>query len=327
MSKKRGNKKNLNLDNDSVDDLNVIKPESDKNNLTSKSAKAKAPKKGKKGKKDDDWSGDEDSKTPSLLNNVEEEIEPVGKKNTKKSEHICYDTGMKQGNTLQSDNFYFIVESKKHEQAESDDEEVSIAKTEQPAKKKGGKKGKNKNDDDWSDKDSDVELKLSVSEEEGDIIKPVKKSKKNAKNKKQEKHSDEEENGIEEPKVESTDKAETALEEVTEKVSELNIEDTKKEPEEKKLTHKEKKKLKKQQEYEKQMETLLKKGGQGHSDLDSNFTVTQAQKSANQLAHFENAVDIKVENFGISAKGNDLFVNANLLIAQGRHYGLVGPNG
>lgn len=54
----------------------------------------------------------------------------------------------------------------------------------------------------------------------------------------------------------------------------------KEEPSEKKLSHKEKKKLKKQQEYEKQMEMLTKKGGQGHSDLDANFTVSQAQKSA-----------------------------------------------
>lgn len=95
----------------------------------------------------------------------------------------------------------------------------------------------------------------------------------------------------------------------------------------KKLTHKEKKKMKKQQEYEKQMEAMLKKGGQGHSELDSNFTVSQVQKTAGQMAALENAVDIKIENFSISAKGNDLFVNANLLIAQGRHYGLVGPNG
>lgn len=51
-------------------------------------------------------------------------------------------------------------------------------------------------------------------------------------------------------------------------------------PSEKKLSHKEKKKLKKQQEYEKQVEMITKKGGQGHSDLDSNFTVSQAQKSA-----------------------------------------------
>lgn len=45
------------------------------------------------------------------------------------------------------------------------------------------------------------------------------------------------------------------------------------------------------------------------------------------MAALENAVDIKVENFSISAKGQDLFVNATLLIANGRRYGLVGPNG
>lgn len=133
-------------------------------------------------------------------------------------------------------------------------------------------------------------------------------------------------------KVKSIDHEDKKVEEDIEKItkiisstdiSEDKLDDTK----EKKLTHKEKKKLKKQQEYEKQMETLLKKGGQGHSELDSNFTVSQMQKTAGQLAAFENAVDIKVENFSISAKGNDLFINANLLIAQGRHYGLVGPNG
>lgn len=95
----------------------------------------------------------------------------------------------------------------------------------------------------------------------------------------------------------------------------------------KKLTHKEKKKLKKEQDYQKQMETMTKKGGQGHSELGENFTVSQTQKSAGQLQALENAVDIKVENFSISAKGKDLFVNANLLIANGRRYGLVGPNG
>jgi ATP-binding cassette subfamily F protein 1 len=75
------------------------------------------------------------------------------------------------------------------------------------------------------------------------------------------------------------------------------------------------------------METVTKKGGLGHSELTENFTVSQSLKSAGQLQALENAVDIKVENFSISAKGNDLFVNANLLIASGRRYGLVGPNG
>jgi len=70
------------------------------------------------------------------------------------------------------------------------------------------------------------------------------------------------------------------------------------------------------------MELMLKKGGQGHSDLTDNFTVSQVEKSVD-----DSAVDIKVERFNISAKGKDLFVNADLLIAKGRHYGLVGPNG
>lgn len=113
------------------------------------------------------------------------------------------------------------------------------------------------------------------------------------------------------------------IDEASKNLSELKFEDTA----DKKLSHKEKKKLKKQQDYEKKKETLLKKGGQGHSELDSNFTISQTQKTAGQLAALENAVDIKVENFSISAKGKDLFVNANLLIANGKRYGLVGPNG
>ena len=36
---------------------------------------------------------------------------------------------------------------------------------------------------------------------------------------------------------------------------------------------------------------------------------------------------LKIEKFGISARGKDLFVNATLQIAAGRRYGLVGPNG
>ena len=38
-------------------------------------------------------------------------------------------------------------------------------------------------------------------------------------------------------------------------------------------------------------------------------------------------MDIKIDKFSIAAKGKDLFTNASLLIAQGRKYGLVGPNG
>ena len=45
------------------------------------------------------------------------------------------------------------------------------------------------------------------------------------------------------------------------------------------------------------------------------------------MTNMENAVDIKIDKFSIAAKGKDLFTNASLLIAQGRKYGLVGPNG
>lgn len=111
-------------------------------------------------------------------------------------------------------------------------------------------------------------------------------------------------------------------EEVTEKISDMNIEETTK-----KLTHKEKKKLKKQQEYEKTLEMMTKTGGQGHSELESNFTVSQSAPQTRGAQQLDNAVDIKVENFSIAAKGKELFSNASLLIAQGRRYGLVGPNG
>lgn len=36
---------------------------------------------------------------------------------------------------------------------------------------------------------------------------------------------------------------------------------------------------------------------------------------------------VQIDNFSISARGKELFVNAELKIAAGRRYGLVGPNG
>ncbi|XP_052789762.1 ATP-binding cassette sub-family F member 1-like [Mya arenaria] len=86
-----------------------------------------------------------------------------------------------------------------------------------------------------------------------------------------------------------------------------------------KLSKKELKKLKKQMEYQKELDNL---------DPNSihQFSVSQAEKSAKKT-ELENQQDIKVENFSISARGKDLFVNANLYITAGRRYGLVGPNG
>merc|ERR1719337_404419 len=93
------------------------------------------------------------------------------------------------------------------------------------------------------------------------------------------------------------------------------------------LTHKEKKALEKKKKLDAEIAKMSTKGGTGHSALDANFTVAQALKTGAALTNMENAVDIKIDKFSIAAKGKDLFTNASLLIAQGRKYGLVGPNG
>ena len=68
------------------------------------------------------------------------------------------------------------------------------------------------------------------------------------------------------------------------------------------------------------MDRITKKGGQGHSELEKNFTVSQALKTGGALTQMETAVDIKIEKFSIAAKGKELFSNASLLIAQGRRW-------
>uniref|UniRef100_A0A915Q5E3 ABC transporter domain-containing protein n=1 Tax=Setaria digitata TaxID=48799 RepID=A0A915Q5E3_9BILA len=114
----------------------------------------------------------------------------------------------------------------------------------------------------------------------------------------------------------------------------------------KKLSRKELKKLRRKAEYDREIkemggavenqeekETTEKKdslvsGGIGSgAELGQHFSVSQQVKSSGQRNQFENAVDIKVENFDIAAQGRVLFHKAELTIAFGRHYGLVGPNG
>lgn len=87
------------------------------------------------------------------------------------------------------------------------------------------------------------------------------------------------------------------------------------------LSKKEKKKMKKQKEFERQMASV-----RAQNALEGDFSVSQAEMSSRQ-AMLENASDIKLEKFSISAHGKELFVNADLLIVAGRRYGLVGPNG
>ncbi|XP_058474492.1 ATP-binding cassette sub-family F member 1 [Solea solea] len=87
------------------------------------------------------------------------------------------------------------------------------------------------------------------------------------------------------------------------------------------LSKKEKKKKKKLLEYERQVASV-----RAQNDLEGDFSISQAEMSSRQ-AMLENASDIKLERFSISAHGKELFVNADLLIVAGRRYGLVGPNG
>ncbi|XP_014748248.1 PREDICTED: ATP-binding cassette sub-family F member 1 [Sturnus vulgaris] len=80
--------------------------------------------------------------------------------------------------------------------------------------------------------------------------------------------------------------------------------------------------MKKQAEFERQVASLRAAAASG----DSDFAVSQAELSSRQ-AMLENASDIKLEKFSISAHGKELYVNADLYIVAGRRYGLVGPNG
>jgi ATP-binding cassette subfamily F protein 1 len=313
--KKSKTKKKTGSDEDS-DDEATQKDQLEKTgdaDKTSKSAKPSAKKKPKgKGKKDD-WSDDDDKleqKFKELSKASEDEEVPVMKqsgKDKKKSK------GRKKAESED--------ESNTDEGAE--EKEIPVVKQAKKDKKKSKDKRKDENEnepDHGVDDEIEDDLVAGISKVELD----QKKSKKGTVADADEKYESDKLEGKKNGPAES---------------SQL-LEDSDKEDEEcsaaadgsagsiqKKLTHKEKKKLKKQMEYEKQVETLTKKGGQGHSALGENFTVSQMEKSGGQLQALENAVDIKVENFSISAKGNDLFVNASLLIASGRRYGLVGPNG
>ncbi|XP_043065637.1 ATP-binding cassette sub-family F member 1 [Drosophila bipectinata] len=322
----------------------------------SKQQQKKQPKKGKKGKKNDDWS-DEDEKPVKAIpaDEDEDEDEPVQAKPAAKKQPA----GKKnKKNKKKNDDFSDEEEPDLDlKGSEEEEEEVVAAK---PASKKSKKKQQKNKFAVSDDEDEDEAPEEDLEEEIVEVAPKKSQKKKQQKSNKYAASEDEEE--LEKEEEEEEKNEEEAL---TEKVAAVSLKEKSvekeskpepkpeptpeptpepeeepeveadaepkseesKDPKEKKLTHKEKKKQKKQQEYERQMELMTKKGGAGHSDLDNNFTMSQVQKSAGQQAALEHAVDIKIENFTISAKGNDLFVNANLLIAHGRRYGLVGPNG
>lgn len=84
-----------------------------------------------------------------------------------------------------------------------------------------------------------------------------------------------------------------------------------------KISRKDKKKAAKQAKYAAE---------QAEMENQTQFSVSQ-QEQTSKGSVLENATDIKVEKFSIAARGKDLFLNADLTIASGRRYGLVGPNG
>ncbi|TMW46226.1 hypothetical protein DOY81_008700 [Sarcophaga bullata] len=297
-------------------------------------------KKGKKGK--DDWSDEEEESIPQPVSNnkkknnkkkelsdedddleqAEEEVAVVAKPAKQKQQQKKSKKNKKKDDFSDDDDDEIDLlknaGSEEVEDEEDDDVPVIIAK---PANKKNKKQQKKANKFEImsdEDEEQDEQLVEAHIEKEEEQPKPEKSK------------SVTPEPAVEE-EMENLSISEAAEEDDNKSQRKTSEEPTsdavEKDKKEKKLTHKEKKKLKKQEEYEKQMELMTKKGGLGHSDLDSNFTMSQVQKTAGQKAALEHAVDIKIENFTISAKGNDLFVNANLLIAHGRRYGLVGPNG
>ena len=224
---------------------------------------------------------------------------------------------------------------------------------------KKGKKGKNAKDD-WDDNDAEKQLEekmknLMKVEAEEESVQPSKATNKkdNKKKKKgfviqdsdsdqddQDKTPDPESEEEDKPKKKAgkSNKQKQAAKKAKQKASKESSDESDKESndeseeeeevvEKKAMSHKEKKELKKKQKMEAEMAKISKKGGEGHSELDANFTVAQALKTGGALAQMETAVDIKIEKFSIAAKGKDLFRDASLSISAGRRYGLVGPNG
>ncbi|EAT47793.1 AAEL001101-PA [Aedes aegypti] len=297
-------------DDDSGKDMKIGKGESEEDEevkIAKPAQKKKQAAKGKKGgKKDDDWSDREEKEIRlDVESDEEQEVKVSSKANKKKGK------AAKVVKKVSSEE----EEEDSEEEEESEEEPVPVPVKNAKGAKKGGKAKKVE-----SEEESEAEPEPVKVEEPKPKPEPVPAKKETKKEDKKQK-VEPEPVPEPEPEPEPEAKKEDVAEELADKVEEMAI------SKEKKLTHKEKKKLKQQEEFQKQMEAMTRKGGQGHSDLDSNFTMSQAQKSGNQSKHMEHAVDIKIENFTISAKGNDLFVNANLLIAQGRRYGLVGPNG
>jgi len=92
-----------------------------------------------------------------------------------------------------------------------------------------------------------------------------------------------------------------------------------------KLSNRDRRKLAKEAEA-KEREEEYNKAMMKASMEGAQFAVSQTIIDPND-PNWQNALDIVVPNFSISAHNKELFFNAELTIAHGRRYGLVGPNG
>lgn len=91
------------------------------------------------------------------------------------------------------------------------------------------------------------------------------------------------------------------------------------------LSNRERRKLAKEleaREREKEYQAAAMKA----SIEGAQFAVSQTIIDPND-PQWQNALDIVIPNFSISANNKELFLNSPLTIAHGRRYGLVGPNG
>jgi len=289
------------------------------------------PKKGKKGKKKDDWDSDaeEDKKVASVI--VDDEAEPAvqaPKKSNKKK-----DKKKKNKDDWSDDDSEKKLEEKMKNIVLSEDEEEEGIKI---SKGKKGKAAKNKKKI-VQEASSDEEMEEDDDEDDSDKLNKSDKSGGGSKTGGSESSVEEKEVSVtketspkeDSPAPDAVESSSEEEEEAEEETEETKLKKRRQAEKEilKKLTHKERKKMKQQLEYERQMEVMLQKGGKGTSALDDTFAISQVEKTDKQKDALENAVDIKIENFSISAKGKALFINAQLLIAAGRRYGLVGPNG
>ncbi|KAI3380454.1 hypothetical protein SNEBB_001680 [Seison nebaliae] len=208
-----------------------------------------------------------------------------------------------------------------------EDETVISSKKTKKKKNKGKKEEVEEVEETVKDDDGQGDETIEVTKD--DEMNEIKQKKKNKKNRRNGKNREEKHEHIDifdqmkkqelEEKNEEKDEMRVMEEEMEEEVEEeeIKIENEKKEEEGKikiKLSKKELKKLKKKENLEKEQKEL---------GATTNFAISQASNEKRS----ELEKNIKIDNFSISAKGIDLFINATLQIVENRRYGLVGPNG